>query len=37
MYVEQYRICQDCGRDLDRTTTYRQHAYCVDCSGHRAV
>jgi hypothetical protein len=37
MLVEPYRSCQDCGRSLDDTTTYRQHAYCVDCRSLNAI
>jgi DNA-directed RNA polymerase subunit RPC12/RpoP len=36
MQVAHYDTCQDCGRELEATTTYRKHAYCSDCSGSLA-
>jgi predicted RNA-binding Zn-ribbon protein involved in translation (DUF1610 family) len=31
MYIEPYSECRSCGRQLDETTMYRNHAYCPDC------
>jgi len=31
MQVSHYDTCQECGRDLNATTTYRKHAYCEEC------
>ncbi|MDR5656886.1 hypothetical protein RH831_06795 [Halodesulfurarchaeum sp. HSR-GB] len=32
MRTEPYQKCQSCGRPLEHSTVYRNHAYCGQCS-----